>query len=64
MAPTSELTSLELARAVTVRTAVGDTDGHARNYGFLHQGAGIRLAPMYDTAPTYRFAATRRWVSG
>lgn len=57
----------ELARAVTVRTAVGDTDGHARNYGFLHQGAGIRLAPMYDTAPTYRFAATRQvglWVAG
>ena len=57
----------ELARAVTVRTAVGDTDGHARNYSFLHRGAGLGLAPLYDAAPTHRFVATRQvglWVAG
>jgi serine/threonine-protein kinase HipA len=56
-----------LARAVTVRTAVGDTDGHARNYGFLHHGATVQLAPLYDAAPTFHFARTRQvglWIGG
>lgn len=56
-----------LAEAVTVRLAVGDTDGHARNYGLLHTGHAVRLTPLYDAAPTYRFASTRQvglWVGG
>jgi serine/threonine-protein kinase HipA len=58
---------VQLAEAVTLRVAVGDTDGHARNYGVLHIGAAVRLAPLYDAAPTYQFARGRQvgvWVGG
>jgi serine/threonine-protein kinase HipA len=58
---------LQLAEAVTLRVAVGDTDGHARNYGLLHIGAAVRLAPLYDAAPTYRSSRSRQvglWVGG
>ena len=56
-----------LAAAVTVRTAVGDTDGHASNYGLLHAGHSVSLAPLYDTAPTSAFVSTKQvglWVGG
>ncbi|QSB15404.1 HipA domain-containing protein [Natronosporangium hydrolyticum] len=56
-----------LLEAATLRVAVGDTDGHARNYAFLHVGSGVELAPIYDAAPTYRFASSRRvglWLAG
>jgi serine/threonine-protein kinase HipA len=56
-----------LATAATLRAAVGDSDGHVRNYGLLHRGNAISLAPVYDVAPTSLFAATKElglWVGG
>ena len=32
--------------------AVGNTDNHLRNYGFLHAGSGWRLSPVFDVNPT------------
>lgn len=32
--------------------AVGNTDNHLRNYGFLREGAGWRLSPAFDVNPT------------
>lgn len=56
-----------LAAAVATRIAVGDTDGHARNYGLVHTGHTISLAPLYDAAPTSAFVTTKQvglWVGG
>ena len=58
---------IALAEAVSTRVAVGDTDGHARNYGLLHTGHAVSLAPLYDVAPTSAFVTTRQvalWVGG
>lgn len=57
----------ELARAVILRIAVGDTDGHVRNFGLLHRDQSICLAPAYDVAPTSLFVSGRQvglWVDG
>ena len=32
--------------------AVGNTDNHLRNYGFLREASGWRLAPAFDVNPT------------
>lgn len=32
--------------------AVGNTDNHLRNYGFLREAAGWKLAPAFDVNPT------------
>jgi serine/threonine-protein kinase HipA len=56
-----------LARAVILRIAVGDTDGHVRNFGFLHRDQTISLAPAYDVAPTSLFVSGSQvglWVDG
>jgi serine/threonine-protein kinase HipA len=56
-----------LARDMTLRVAVGDTDGHVRNYGFLHAGDSVKMAPIYDVAPTSLHVAGRQvglWVAG
>jgi serine/threonine-protein kinase HipA len=56
-----------LARAVILRIAVGDTDGHVRNLGFLHRDQTISLAPAYDVAPTSLFVSGSQvglWVDG
>ncbi|MGL4743952.1 MAG: type II toxin-antitoxin system HipA family toxin [Dermatophilaceae bacterium] len=56
-----------LAQDLTLRVAVGDTDGHARNYGFLHIGGAVAIAPIYDVAPTSLHVAGRQvglWVAG
>lgn len=62
---TSDVASL--ARDVTLRVAVGDTDGHVRNYGFLHAGDAVEMAPSYDVAPTSLHVPGKRlglWVGG
>ena len=44
---------------------MGDTDGHARNYGLLHTGHTVALAPLYDVAPTSEFVTAKQvglWV--
>lgn len=56
-----------LARDMTLRIAVGDTDGHARNYGLLHTGSAVEMAPIYDVAPTSLHVAGKQvglWVGG
>ena len=56
-----------LAKDMTLRVAVGDTDGHARNYGLLHAGDAVEMAPIYDVAPTSLHVAGRQvglWVAG
>jgi serine/threonine-protein kinase HipA len=56
-----------LARAVILRIAVGDTDGHVRNFGFLHRDQTISLAPAYDVAPTSLLVSGSQvglWVDG
>ncbi len=56
-----------LARDMTLRIAVGDTDGHARNYGFLHINDAVEMAPIYDVAPTSLHVAGRHvglWIAG
>ena len=56
-----------LARAVILRIAVGDTDGHVRNFGFLHRDQIVSLAPAYDVAPTSLFVSGKQvglWVDG
>lgn len=63
--PRTDLSAL--AAAVTVRVAVGDTDGHARNYGLLHTGHTVALAPLYDVASTGEFVTAKQvglWVGG
>jgi serine/threonine-protein kinase HipA len=41
-----------LLQQVTINVAVGNTDAHAKNYGFIHDRPGqLRLSPMYDVVP-------------
>ena len=58
---------VSLAKQVTLRLAVGDTDGHARNYGLLHVENALELAPLYDAAPTSMFVSAKQmglWADG
>jgi serine/threonine-protein kinase HipA len=56
-----------LGAMVTFTVAVGNTDAHLRNHSFLHGTGTLKLAPVYDAAPTAQFAGTRDlalWVGG
>ncbi len=55
--PQTNLTTL--IRAMTFVLAIGDTDAHARNHGFLLDEAAA-LAPLYDVAPSIEFAPTSK----
>ena len=51
---------LDLLRQLTVRTLVGDTDGHVKNHSLLHRGDGsVGLAPLYDASPHAQRGSTR-----
>jgi len=55
----------KLAALMTFTIAIGNTDAHLRNHAFLHAGDTIRLAPVFDAAPTAEFAGTRQlalWI--
>lgn len=41
----------ELWKRVAFNILVSNTDDHLRNHAFLHDGAGWRLAPVYDLNP-------------
>jgi serine/threonine-protein kinase HipA len=41
----------ELWKRIVLSILVSNTDDHLRNHGFLHDGAGWRLAPVYDLNP-------------
>jgi serine/threonine-protein kinase HipA len=42
----------ELWRRALFSCAVGNTDNHLRNYGFLREEGGWRLSPVFDVNPT------------
>ncbi|HIU23849.1 MAG TPA: HipA domain-containing protein [Candidatus Coprovicinus avistercoris] len=48
--PTNDLH--ELWTRALFSCAVGNTDNHLRNYGFLRERAGWRLSPAFDVNPT------------
>ena len=55
----------KLAALMTFTIAIGNTDAHLRNHAFLHAGEAIRLAPVFDAAPTAEFVRTRQlalWI--
>lgn len=41
----------ELWKRIAFNILVSNTDDHLRNHAFLHDGAGWRLAPVYDLNP-------------
>lgn len=55
--PTADLR--ELFRRVIFNILTSNTDDHLRNHGFLHDGAGWRLAPAYDLNPVPRHVRPR-----
>ena len=42
----------ELWLRLLFSSAIGNTDNHLRNYGFLRMGKGWRLSPAFDVNPT------------
>ena len=54
-APDAEL--LRLGQQMTLSWAVGNTDGHARNFSILIVDGVANLAPAYDVAPTHLFVS-------
>ena len=50
--------------SVVVNIAIGNCDGHARNWALLHSSDGdVRLAPGYDVVPTYHFPGHIRYLA-
>lgn len=49
----------ELYRRVVVNVALGNTDDHLRNHGFLASGGTWQLCPAFDVNPDPRPGATR-----
>jgi serine/threonine-protein kinase HipA len=46
------LDRLAAARAAVFHFLVGNADAHAKNISLIHQGGGVRLAPLYDVVST------------
>lgn len=42
----------ELWQRILFSCAIGNTDDHMRNHGFLYAGSGWRLSPAFDVNPT------------
>jgi serine/threonine-protein kinase HipA len=51
--PPAEL--IRLLEQVAASVALRNADSHAKNLSILHQGNAVRLAPLYDVAPTIAF---------
>ena len=51
--PPSEL--IRLLQQVAASVALRNADSHAKNVSLLHQRNAVRLAPLYDVAPTLAF---------
>ena len=48
-------------RCLVVNLAIGNCDGHARNWALLHDSDGtVRLAPAYDVVPTFHYTSHTR----
>lgn len=58
---------IRLAQHMTLGWAVGNTDGHARNFSLLLVDGLVSLAPAYDVAPTHLFLSgttSGLWIDG
>ncbi|MDQ3502903.1 MAG: HipA domain-containing protein [Actinomycetota bacterium] len=58
---------VRLAQQMTLGWAVGNTDGHARNFSLLLTDGVAGLAPAYDVAPTHLFVSgttSGLWIDG
>lgn len=53
----------KLWRHALLSAAIGNTDNHMRNFGFLRGERGWRLSPFFDVNPT-RFEGTDRFAVG
>lgn len=54
----------ELFRRMVFNIIVTNDDDHLRNHGFLHDGTGWRLSPLYDVVPKPQVGLERRLVLG
>lgn len=54
----------ELFRRMVFNILVTNDDDHLRNHGFLFDGAGWRLSPLYDVLPRPQVGLERRLVLG
>lgn len=45
----------EFVRQLAFNVAIGNADAHAKNYSVLLAGSQVRLAPLYDSLPTYLY---------
>lgn len=62
--PTGDL--FRLLAMTTLNIAVGNTDAHVRNHAYMYAKGGVELAPLYDAAPTWKFAGTKKvalWIN-
>lgn len=55
--PSSDLR--ELFKRIAFNGLVSNTDDHPRNHGFLYNGKGYRLSPVYDLVPKPEAGTTR-----
>ncbi len=53
----------DLWRHALLSAAIGNTDNHMRNFGFLREKGGWRLSPFFDVNPT-RLEAGNRFAVG
>jgi serine/threonine-protein kinase HipA len=54
----------ELFRRMVFNVLVTNDDDHLRNHGFLMDGNGWRLSPLYDVVPKPQVGLERRLVLG
>ncbi len=54
----------ELFRRMVFNILVTNDDDHLRNHGFLYDGQGWRLSPLYDVVPKPQVGLERRLVLG
>lgn len=54
----------ELYRRMVFNILVTNDDDHLRNHGFLMEGDGLRLSPLYDVVPKPQVGLERRLVLG
>lgn len=54
----------ELFRRMVFNILVTNDDDHLRNHGFLWDGKGWRLSPLYDVVPKPQVGLDRRLVLG
>lgn len=54
----------ELLRRMVFNILVTNDDDHLRNHGFLFDGTGWRLSPLYDVVPKPQLGLERRLVLG